>query len=201
MPTVSVMAATIELGDAIPNTATPPAAPTNAPIVTLVHSGSQATRFERVMITYSNASGESLPSPEVKIQVPANNVVAVYPQPLHGKIAPGQATGWNCYITTGAANTETKQNTSLLVIPEVIGSINEAVIIGQAFQEPATGLIGGSALPTTATILAGLVSGTTNLVNTPPGTGSLTVADNTNKNTGRTQMAAQAAYAKFSGIS
>lgn len=200
MPTVPVMANTIVLGIAVPNVATAPVPPL-APIVSVVASGAQSQRFERVMITWINASGESLPSPEVKIQVPANNVVVVYPQPLHGKIAPGQPTGWNCYITTGATNSETKQNTTLLAIPEVIGSINEGVTKGTIFKEPASGLIGGTSLPTAKTSVAGLVSGNANFAHTPPAPGSLTIVDNTNKNTGRTQMAAQTAYSKFSGIS
>jgi hypothetical protein len=199
MSPLPAMANTIELGDGIPNSATPPLPPQYPPIVNLVASGSQSARIEWVVYTLVNTYGESLPSPEVQISVPANYVVSVYPQFSHSHTDfPNYPTGWNCYISTSGSLTETKQNTSLLVIPNLVGGVQSGVTIGgNVFQEPATGLIAGSALPTTPTNVPNLVSGITNLVDTPPATGGLTnsgaPAGTLNTNTGRTTIATQTA--------
>lgn len=194
--TIAAMANTIELGDGIPNYLTPPQAPQYAPIVNLVASGSQNARIEWIVYTWVNPFGESLASPEVEVYVPANYVVSVYPQHSFADTYIPDLQGWNCYIGTTGSGKETKQNTTLLVIPTSIGGINSGVLLGgNVFQEPASGLIAGGALPTVGTNVPNLISGITNLADTPPAFGSFsqtnTPAGTVNTNTGRTQMSTQ----------
>ena len=161
---IASTATEVYLASAASNNQTVPPPIKNFPVCTTVASGAQAARTERVIITLSNTYGESANSVETIVQVPANNVVLVYaPGHLEGSSTPGGATGWNCYITTGAALSETKQNTSTLSL-------------GSNFQEPASGLIGGAALPNNAITYPGLTHSNNNLANTPPSTGGITVA-------------------------
>jgi hypothetical protein len=201
--TIATMASTIDISAAVPNTSTRPPVPPTPPIVNQVVSGSQLQRIERVMFTWVNASGESLPSAEVSVLVKANNVVSVLPTGLYGVSYPNQPTGWNVYITTNGSKTETKQNTAVLVIPTV--TPDGILQSGKAFQEPATGLIAGTALPTGAVLLPNEIVGNSNFANTPPATGLLTVSGGVkgtvNTNTGRTLTATQTFLSKFSGIS
>jgi hypothetical protein len=182
MPTSSVMANTVYLGEAVPNDQTIPEAP-RAPTVTQVASGSQALRTERVMITNVSVYGESAPSPEVVLQVAANNVILVSP-PVELKFTgdyPGKSYAFNVYATTGATNTETKQNTT-----SIINNLTAT------WQEPPTGLIAGAALPTAVAPNPGLVA-STNLTNAAPPTGNLAPVTSplgvANTNTGRTSEA------------
>jgi hypothetical protein len=183
MPPISVMATAVYLGEAVPNDLTVPEPP-KVPNLTQVASGSQAQRTERVMITQLNLTGESAPSPEVFLQVLANNVIVV--NQIETKFPsgdyPGKPYGFNVYATTGASGTETKQNT--VFIPT-----------GQSWQEPATGLIAGAALPTPVTVNQSYIQNT-NLSNVAPPTGILTFAQAPSgtsvTNTGRTAQATEA---------
>lgn len=113
MPTVPGMAAEVSVSDSVPNTNAPPETPA-IPLLGQVASGAQSIRTERVIVTYTNAFGESAPSPEAVLQVLAGNVITVNTQRTHGQSNfPGSPTGWNCYITTGASGAETRQNSTV----------------------------------------------------------------------------------------
>lgn len=199
--TVSVVSETMFNGDAIANFNNPPAAP-GAPVVVLVQAGAQSARQESVRITSVNGYGESAPSPEVIIQVPANFVISVrgHANPAYNTSFPAAPTGWNVYVTTGASGTETKQNrTPIPFAATPFGGNPES---SQPYwTEPAAGLIAGASLPTAVAPTPKLQSGLANLVNTPPVPNQDIHIDNTNKNTGRTAMATQTFLSKFSGIS
>lgn len=203
MPTTTTMANTISISSAIPDSLTRPTAPQYPPIVTQVVSGAQARRIERIMYTWVNSTGESLPSQEVTVLVNANNVVSVLPGTLYERNYPNAPTGWNVYITNNGPNTETKQNTVVLTLPNT--TPDGFLQSGKAFQEPTTGLIGGAALPTVAAPVQRLVKGNSNFVNTPGATGLLTVSGGVkgtvNTNVNRTLTATQTFLSKFSGIS
>ena len=115
------------LGVAFP-TNTPPAAPT----LSSVAAGTLAATTYYVKITYVNAAGETLPSAEASLAVAADYVLSVA-----SPAATSGASGWNVFVST-TSGTETLQNSS-------------PIAIGTAWQEPTTGLISGSALPTTST--------------------------------------------------
>ena len=115
------------LGVAFP-TNTPPAAPT----LSSVAGGTLAATTYYVKITYVNAAGETLPSAESSLAVAADYVLSVA-----SPAATSGASGWNVFVST-SSGTETLQNSS-------------PIAIGTAWQEPTTGLISGSALPTTST--------------------------------------------------
>jgi hypothetical protein len=159
MTQVSVMANTVLLSEAIPNDLTIPETP-KVPLLAQAISGVQSQRFERVMVTSLNLSGESAPSAEAVLQVSANNVLVVsqFETKFTGDY-PGKPYAFNVYATTGATGTETKQNT--VPIPT-----------GQSWQEPATGLVVGSALPTAAAPNPSDTANT-NVVNAAPPTGNL----------------------------
>lgn len=112
---------------------TPPIVPT--PVLSYTPGGSLAQTTYYVKNTYTTPGGfESAPSAEASIVVPANNVLIVQPPGnTTGTGTVPEASGWNAYVST-ASGTETKQNLSLTAI-------------GSPWQEPATGLIAGSALP------------------------------------------------------
>jgi hypothetical protein len=139
MPTPT-MAATVSVADAVPNSSTVPAQP-KVPLLSQVPSGSQAQRYERVMITDVNLFGEGPPSAEVILEVNANNVLVV--QQFETKFSsneyPGKPTGFNVYVTTGASGTETRQNGILISPP---------------------------ANPTTGTVVSGALAAITALVKT-----------------------------------
>lgn len=184
--TLASTATEVFLASAAPNTVGPPPAPKGV-FLSLAVSGSLAARQENVIVTGTNASGESPLSPEVSIQVPAGYVVVVTP-PYGTEIrSPGGATGWNVYMTTGNSLTETKQNTA------------GALGLGTPFQEPSTGLIAGAALPNNIASVPSLADSNNNLANTPPATGNLTPpfspSGAVNTNTGRSQTATQTAAA------
>ena len=109
-------------------TNTPPAAPT----LSSVAAGTLAATTYYVKTTYVNAAGETLPSAEANLAVAADYVLSVASPP-----ATSGASGWNVFVST-ATGTETLQNSS-------------PIAIGTAWQEPTTGLVAGSALPTTST--------------------------------------------------
>jgi hypothetical protein len=103
------------------------------PAVDWVAGGAFAQRTYYFRVTYGTPYGESLPSIEFSAVVPANNLprVASPAEPA----APTVATGWNVYAST-SAGTETRQNVA-------------AIAIGTSWTMPASGLVAGSALPTT----------------------------------------------------
>lgn len=82
-------------------------------------------------ITYVTGNGETLPSSEATVTVPANSVFTC-PSPA----AQAGATGWNIYASS-STDTETLQNTN-------------PINIGTGFTEPTTGLVVGRGVPTVA---------------------------------------------------
>lgn len=178
--TIAATAAEVFFASAIPSVGPPP--PPKDISTSIVASGAQAARTEWVIITAVNGSGESANSPEVAIPVPANSVLVV----THGFQVEGNTpngpTSWNCYMTTAGPGKETKQNTS-------------ALKLGASFQEPSSGLIVGTAVPNLVPSVPSFSDGNTNLANTPPATGGITVPQsplNTpTTNTGRSLEATQ----------
>ena len=110
----------------------PPIAVPAAPVLSAVAGGTLAATTYYVKITYTNAIGETLPSPEASLAVVADDVLSVA-----SPAATSGATGWNVFVGT-ATGTETLQNSS-------------PIAIGTAWTEPTTGLVAGSALPTANT--------------------------------------------------
>lgn len=110
----------------------PPIAVPAAPVLSAVAGGTLAATTYYAKITYTNAIGETLPSPEASLAVVADDVLSVA-----SPAATSGATGWNVFVST-ATGTETLQNSS-------------PIAIGTAWQEPTTGLVAGSALPTSNT--------------------------------------------------
>lgn len=87
------------------------------------------TYFVKCTATRSNGLCETLASAETSLAVSANNVLNVAaPSGM-----PGDATGWNVYVST-TTGTETKQNAT-------------PIAVGTAWVEPTSGLIAGGALP------------------------------------------------------
>lgn len=114
--------------------------PNGLPVLSQVASGTLAAQTYFVRLTFTTASGETLPGPENSIAVLIDNVFVVQaPGPALGAngVVPAGITGYNVYASN-TSGTETKQNSS-------------PVALGTAFQEPATGLIAGAALPTVNT--------------------------------------------------
>jgi hypothetical protein len=111
-----------------------PAAPTNqAPVA----GGALAAGTYLVSITYVNALGETLNSPDLTVAaVPLNDKFTV-----NSPAASQNATGYNVYVSTtnGATGTETKQN----VAPVAIGS---GFVVST--------IIAGAARPTTNTAIS-----------------------------------------------
>lgn len=112
------------------------------PIATATAGGALSARTYFVMVSLvDSASGESLASSQAaRVFVPASSLLRVdSPHPLVTSLQAGvQVTHYNVYVST-TEGSETKQNTSL-------------VLIGDAWTEPAGGLIAGAALPSTPTL-------------------------------------------------
>lgn len=111
-----------------PRVMPPPAAPTLGSVA----SGALAATTYFVVITYTNANGETLASTEASLAVAVNRVLTVTSPP-----ASFSATGWNVYISNtagGGSGHETKQNAT-------------PIAIGTTFQEPNTGLVVGASPP------------------------------------------------------
>lgn len=97
-----------------------------------VAGGTIAATTYYVMLTYVTPTGETYASVEASLAVAADYLLVVdSPLPQNG------ATGYNVYVST-TTGTETKQNSS-------------PIAIGTNWTEPTTGLISGSALPTSNT--------------------------------------------------
>ena len=173
------MAAEVYKAQGVPVLAGPPALIKDM-TTNVVPSGTQSARTEWIIITAVNAYGESANSPEYAVAVPANNVLTITHPFQVEENSPGGPTGWNCYITTAGPGKETKQNTTLLAL-------------GTTFQEPATGLIAGIAVPNNAAAIPSYGINPAGVINTPPATGNITVAQDpagtSVTNTGRTQGA------------
>lgn len=92
-----------------------------------------------VRYTFTTANGETQASPETTKAVAANNVLTVTsptsPNSSWTQIS-SIATGWNVYVSTASGN-ETKQASN--------------IAIGTNWTEPTSGLIAGTALPTSNT--------------------------------------------------
>jgi hypothetical protein len=111
------------------------------PLCATVVGGALPLREYFVQITLVDSqSGESLPSKEAVIRVPSGSLLVIQPPvPAFPSAATGERYNqWNCYVSSVSGG-ETKQNTSLLST-------------ANPFTEPSSGLITGSAPPTTATI-------------------------------------------------
>lgn len=99
-------------------------APPSAPTLTEVSSGSLPGNTYYVVVTYVNATGETLASSESPQLVDPNYVLHVA-----SPSSVGTATGYNVYVST-SSGTEVKQNSS-------------PITLGTAWQEPTTGLTAG----------------------------------------------------------
>lgn len=108
------------------------AAPTNGGL-TQTSGGSLGAATYYVRSTWVTASGETTGASETSLAVSASNVLNV----AAPGSPPADATGWNVYVST-ATGTETKQNSS------PIGTAT-------AWVEPTSGLISGTAIPTSNT--------------------------------------------------
>ncbi|NMV36769.1 hypothetical protein [Ralstonia insidiosa] len=109
-----------------------PIASPGAPALSSSVAGALAATTYYVKYTLSTAVGETLPSAESSLAVPANSVlVGQSPAAQNG------VTGYNVYVGTTTGN-ETKQNST-------------PIAIGTNWTEPTTGLIAGAALPTAST--------------------------------------------------
>lgn len=110
----------------------------SAPALSSNSGGTLTARTEYYKITYTNATGETVPSTETSIALGANTL-AVVTSPG----ASGNATGYNVYAasSTGA---ETLQNAT-------------PIAIGTNWTEPTGGLVSGAALPSTGTAAAAYI--------------------------------------------
>lgn len=157
MANLNALAHEVDLAQVVPNILTPPPAPKDSDItISQVTSGVQSARTEYVIITTVNSYGESPNSSEFVIEVSSSKVLVVTYKDSN---SPGGATGWNCYVSK-SSGTETAQNTVPLAL-------------GATFQEPATGLISGTALPNNAVQYPSYVNNPSGVTNTPPATGAL----------------------------
>lgn len=115
-----------------------PIAPPAAATLSNVVSGALGAVTNYVKLTFVGGPGESLPSAEASLACPAGSVVSV----ASPATTDYRVTGYNVYVST-ATGTETKQNAT-------------PVPIGTAWQEPASGLIAGAAVPVADTTAGGL---------------------------------------------
>ena len=102
------------------------------PQLSQVAGGTIGATTYYVKTTFVTPSGETIPSSEANLAVLPNDVLVVSP-PAQSGSAQG-CTGWNVYVST-STGTETKQNGST------------PIALGTSWQEPATGLVAGAALP------------------------------------------------------
>ena len=108
--------------------------PQVAPTLGQTAGGSLGARTYYVVYTYTNATGESMKSPEASLAVSANNLLTVI-----GPLASPQMTGWNVYVSTTSGDYSTgKQNAG-------------PTPIGTDWTEPVGGLIVGTSPPVTNT--------------------------------------------------
>lgn len=145
--------------------------PTTAPVLTTTAGGSLGSRTYFVKYTYVNDTGETLASNESTIAVPTNSrLVATIPYSTSYGVPTG-AKKVNWYVST-TTNAETLQDftpTAWTTEIETDHTINSTM----AFTEPTTGLVAGTALPSTNTTSAltlygiyevsGAVSGKSNI--------------------------------------
>jgi len=87
-----------------------PLPPPSAAVLSYTAGGSLAAETCYVKVTYVNGSGETTPSPEANIAVPANNFLIVQSPP-----AESPATGWNVYAST-TSGAEVLQNSTPIPI-------------------------------------------------------------------------------------
>ena len=126
--------------------------PSVAPVLSSVSGGTLAAATYYVKITYENSTGETLPSPESNLAVALDNLLVV-----DSPSSATNATGYNVYVST-TTGTETKQNST-------------PISIGTNWTEPTSGLISGSALPSSNT--TGTVGGTVSSVSVAAANGFL----------------------------
>lgn len=112
----------------------------DAPTLGSTAGGTDASETKYCKTAYANGNGESLPSAEASLASSAHTLLTVA-----SPAASLGATGYNVYVST-AAGTETKQNAT-------------PIAIGTDWTEPASGLIAGSALPTSNTTAGQVLSG------------------------------------------
>jgi hypothetical protein len=115
----------------------PPAPDISTFTFSTVVGGALLLRSEFWKVTWTNAAGETVASAEFTFQVPANSVGKI----TAPAVFPPGVTGVNVYASS-TTGTETKQ-----------GVIAAA---GGNFQEPNTGFIAGTALPTDTTALTSI---------------------------------------------
>lgn len=124
----------------------------SAPALSFISGGTLSPATYYAVVTYVNALGESLPSPEGSLAVAAENLLTVASPP-----ASGNATAYNVYAGA-ASGSERLQNLS-------------PVPLGQIWTQPATGFVTNRSTPpaanTAGPIFAGAASGATTIVWTP----------------------------------
>ncbi len=103
-------------------------APSAAPGLSSMAGGTLAAATYYVKTTYTGPNGESAPSPEASLPVAVDDLLEVA-----SPAAQTGATGYNIYVGT-ASGDETLQNAA-------------PVAIGTPWEEPATGLMAGTAYP------------------------------------------------------
>jgi hypothetical protein len=86
--------------------------PPSLPQLSTTAAGTLAAATYFVRTTFVSAGGESLPSPEAVLAVPANNELVV----ASPTSVPAGVTGWNVYVSNGPSGTEQRQNASPIAI-------------------------------------------------------------------------------------
>jgi hypothetical protein len=109
-----------------------------------VSGGALGSRTYFVKVTYKNAAGETLPSNEVSIAIPANNVLVV--QGIDGHTG---ATTCGVYVST-TTGTETNQGNGATTLQTGTGCGFDPNY--QSWQEPTTGLVAGASPPGSSTM-------------------------------------------------
>ncbi len=110
-----------------------PVSPPAAPTVGSSAGGTLAAATYLTMVTYVTELGETTPSPASSLAVAVDYVLTVTSPP--SVTTANGLLGYNVYSTTGAAGTETKQNSA-------------PIPIGTNWTEPTTGLVAGATVPT-----------------------------------------------------
>src|SRR6185437_2968711 len=119
----------------------PPVAPPSAPTLGQSAGGTEAAETVYVKITYTNPSGETVPSAESNFAKSLNNLLTVT-----SPAASGNAAGYNVYAST-TTGTETKQNAT-------------PINLGTNWMEPTSGLTNtGATVPTINTTPSMILTG------------------------------------------
>lgn len=126
--------------------------PPAAPALSTVPGGSLPAAMYYVVITCVNSLGETLPSMEASLAVPAGNLLVVTSPPQSGNV-----TGYNVYAGISAGAEKLQNSTPIL--------------LGQSWMVPVGGIntlgSGAPTMNTTGPLFAGAVSGATTMTWSP----------------------------------